>query len=118
MTRRARLGLLAPSRFLIVACGWLALTLSAAGCKQGTGERCEFDGDCVDGDLCDKGGNTTNPNGICVPKGTVVVPDSGTPPVDSGAPDAEMDLMSVDAPPEAAAADASSDLSTSDTGTD
>jgi len=42
----------ASPRFLIVACGWLALTLSAAGCKQGEGDRCEQDSDCQSGLVC------------------------------------------------------------------
>jgi len=94
MTRRSP----ASSRFLIVACGWLALTLVAAGCKQGTGERCEWDGDCESGDICDRGANNDTANGVCRVRGTVIPQADAGNPMDTGpaATDAETDLMSTD----------------------
>jgi hypothetical protein len=47
--------------WLLAGCGWLALSLLVAGCKQDVGERCEYDGDCYSG-ICGNPG----PNGKCV----------------------------------------------------
>jgi hypothetical protein len=44
------------SAIVIATLGLALVTLGGiAACKQGEGERCEFDGDCEDGLICNQG---------------------------------------------------------------
>ena len=94
----------ASPRFLIVACGWLALTLSAAGCKQGEGDRCEQDSDCQSGLVCRDiimgSGACRSPNAAPTSGtgGTTVTTGTGGSGV---AVDAEADTATSDAPVDA-----------------
>jgi hypothetical protein len=75
----------------------IALALSAAGCKQGLGERCEVDSDCSSG-VC----STAQPQ-ICVPSSQAGQGDiDATVPLDAPGVgvDARPDAAGVDAPPD------------------
>lgn len=63
---------------------------TAAGCKQGEGDRCQVSNDCADGLVC----SASTPS-------TCVTPGSGGNDDDGGMPDAEEppDARPVDAPP-------------------
>jgi hypothetical protein len=53
------------SALVLAGCGWLALSLLVVGCRQGTGERCETTGDCIDGDTCSVMGGQSQ-SGVCL----------------------------------------------------
>ncbi|HEX3697231.1 MAG TPA: hypothetical protein VH374_17785 [Polyangia bacterium] len=91
-----------------------ALAVFVCGCKQGTGDRCEVNRDCQDGDFCS---NITadNGGGICAPINTTPV-DSGAP-VDTGETDAGEDVSDA-ASAETDETDASSDSAFADTAED
>lgn len=64
---------LSRSWLMLAGAGCLAAALAVASCAQGTGDRCEYDGDCIHGDRC----NNAGPNGTCVPNGTILVSGTG-----------------------------------------
>ena len=72
-----------------LASGWL---LTASGCKQGAGDRCEVDNDCSAGLVCY---NPMGSNGICTEHPGATVPDASTdvsaPVLPDAAPDAPAD---------------------------
>jgi hypothetical protein len=85
-----------------------ALAAAAAGCKQGSGDRCEINSDCDDGLLCDTAAGD-NSGGIC---------RSIAGPVDSGAGKTDTAAEAASDAASEAAADAPAETGGSEAGED
>lgn len=82
-------------KLVIIALCSAVLSVLAAGCKQGLGERCQVDADCADGLSC----SLSEPR-IC-DDGASGDLDAGLPPSDAPSSDAPSSDAAPDAPPDA-----------------
>ena len=93
---------------LLLASSLVALALSAVGCKQGDGERCQVSSDCNEGLVCVRPSNATiSEGGSCTRQSSI--DGSANPPIDAAAlemPASDGDTADLVVVPDAARVDA------------